>query len=1226
MPIDDLPDQVRLYLDEIADCLWSGNAVVMVGAGFSRNAKPVSSTCAAFPSWQELGDIFFEKLYGRCPSQSNARYLNVLKLADQVEASFRRSGLNKLLCKAIPDLMYEPSPLHSDLLDLPWEDVFTTNYDTLLERTRTCAILRYYSVVTKKEDLLHQNKPRIVKLHGSFPSHPFVITEEDYRRYPNDHAPFVNTVRQALLENTLCLIGFSGDDPNFLQWIGWIRDHIGSETTPNIYLVGAFDALDEASKKLLYRRGIVVVDMTATSVLRRNEEETLDETKHKKALKRFLKYLRNRKPDALEWPKVSADARPWTPNKYREITAEWRRQRGEYPGWVVVSKGQRHSLWSYTEDWLSHLSEMSAVARDQLRTPLDLDLAFELAWRLDRCLVPLIGELPSFLEDVAEKYSNPTLSLPGNTHWTRAMVFEAVANIRLWLLRHYRETGLTEKWQGIKNAMINEDLKSLPPELRAKFQLEEALQALFCFDPAEAKRLLVDNWQSNNSLPFWEAKRAALMAELGESAVARLILKASLSAIREQLGLNPVTDDYTLVSQESIVMLLRWVVERSGENDSNLFNEMSERWNALAQYKCDPRREIESLSARLQHPAVRWQLESQTHSFDLGRVTQTFHFNRFDEEALAAYNMLRMYEDIGMPYRIENTTFVQEVKSTLPRLRLYSPHLALVNIVRLGNAKAADELFDREYLAGLNRDEVDSLFKIYLPAFERTISMTNESDSLEAKTFKSLAETLPEVFSRLCYKCSSEYRRKLAEILLVIYKLNPEKRRMFTEIRQFAYRLFNSMSFKERLSLVPSLINSPVPDHLSEVERIRQEFVNPLVWINRAELPRGEEQPLMIQEERIDELFNQLTSSTQHHDWTMTLLAWLHEWGKLNEQQSERLGRMLWNSVEAPRVPAVIGYYSFECINKLPHPEDIDPQQRVKEHLRLMIYERMGGSRLDNVLEKFLEELEKSVEVVQWSKTEALEFVAQFLIWWHRHKHLLNHRDPGPFGPPAEHTKRTIRKIVHALSAIFLHLPDNSEEDTGPLREFLLELARHNIPTKVSDVAILSNVAEVREELLEQVKKALLENDRDIVIDALYAARVLARKLVNEESTGEFAPIAMILVQGVQWRHRPALAYRLLIVADLVKEQHWFLSLDVLAALLAGLEKIAEETSSGIRGNDEGGVITIRASAASLAFALSEYYQESGLGEPTEIQRWREICSDPNEFSEVKNSWLITSG
>ena len=64
MPIDPL-DQVKPYLDEIADRLWSKNAVVMVGAGFSRNAKPVGSVSASFPDWSELGDSFFKKLHGR---------------------------------------------------------------------------------------------------------------------------------------------------------------------------------------------------------------------------------------------------------------------------------------------------------------------------------------------------------------------------------------------------------------------------------------------------------------------------------------------------------------------------------------------------------------------------------------------------------------------------------------------------------------------------------------------------------------------------------------------------------------------------------------------------------------------------------------------------------------------------------------------------------------------------------------------------------------------------------------------------------------------------------------------------------------------------------------------------------------------------------------------------------------------------------------------------------
>ena len=929
MPIEPL-DQVKPYLDEIADRLWSKNAAVMVGAGFSRNAKPVGSASASFPDWSELGDSFFKKLRGRSPGKE-ARYLNLLKLAEQVEAAFGRPALDDFLRREIPDLTYEPSPLHSQLLNLPWQDVFTTNYDTLLERARASVTQNHYNIVAKKEDLLYANKPRIVKLHGNFPSPPFVITEEDYRCYPSDHAPFVNTVRQSLLENTLCLIGFSGDDPNFLQWIGWIRDHIGKETSPKIYLVGVFNTLSGADRKLLDRRGIVVVDLSVFS------------TDHERAFDQFLSYLNSRKTRAADWPTASDDAQSLATTdagseKYADIVAEWRRQREEYPGWVVVPEDRRRSLWLYTEDWLSRITQLPSADRARLDTPLDLDLAFELAWRLDRCLVPLIGELPAFLEEVAAKYSDATLSLPKKTVWTKTSVFEAVANIRLWLLRHYREEGLDEEWQAVAQALEN-DFTRLLPEHRARFRMEEALQALFRFDPAEAKRLLTD-WQSNENLPFWEAKRAALMAELGEAAAARQILETSLSAIRQQLNLNPVTEDYTLVSQESVVMLLLWAVERGmtargrDTGDSNRFDELSERWNELAQYKCDPRREIAWFSARLRNPAVRWKPESTTHSFDLGYVSTTIH-GRIDPEAVAAYGLLRMYEDIGMPYRMEHMTFVKDpVESTLPRVRPYSPHWALTNIVRLGNAKAADELFDREYMAGLRSDEADRFLEIYLPAFERTIAMADEPDLSEAKSFDLLAKTLPEVLSRLCYKCSPAYQKRLLAALRAIY--GSKRRRMFAEVGQFADRLFDSMSVEELARAVPSLIDFPVPERLNEIEM--REFFNP---VHKVRLPASvRRDALVVTEEKIDELLDRIAPRAHDREWTMTSLVWLYEQGKLNEQQSERLGGALWDGVEAPRVPVVPGYYSFACIT-LPHPSEVDPEPRVKEQLRSTIDERL---------------------------------------------------------------------------------------------------------------------------------------------------------------------------------------------------------------------------------------------------------------------------------------------
>ena len=61
---DDVPIQVKAYLDEIADRLWSDNAAVMVGAGFSQNAETVGSTTGSLPNWKQLGDLFYRKLHG----------------------------------------------------------------------------------------------------------------------------------------------------------------------------------------------------------------------------------------------------------------------------------------------------------------------------------------------------------------------------------------------------------------------------------------------------------------------------------------------------------------------------------------------------------------------------------------------------------------------------------------------------------------------------------------------------------------------------------------------------------------------------------------------------------------------------------------------------------------------------------------------------------------------------------------------------------------------------------------------------------------------------------------------------------------------------------------------------------------------------------------------------------------------------------------------------------
>ena len=1199
---DDALDQVTPYLDEIADRLWSNSAAVMVGAGFSQNAEPGGSAPASLPSWKELGDRLYRKIHG-CDPGGEERYLSLTKLAEQVQAAFGRPALDDLLRREIPHLSFEPSRLHGELLALPWRDVFTTNYDTLLERTRASATLRHYDIVVTKADLLYANGPRIVKLHGSFPSPPFVITEEDYRRYPIDHAPFVNTVRQSLLENTLCLIGFSGDDPNFLQWIGWLRDHIGKENAPKVYLVGVFHELSEADRRLLDGRGIVAVDLSPFS------------RDHGAALSAFVTHLRNRKTRALDWPvrlEGTPDPRSSDPKEYDTVVKEWRRQREAYPGWVVVPEDRRAVLWMDTQDWLSRVGHLSAEDRAALETSLDLDLAFEFAWRLERCLFPLTRGQPEFLEEVAAKYAQGEVSMPEDVARTPASVAGAVADIRLWLLRHYREEGLNRQWEHVVQAM-EADSDRLLPEQKARLQLERALQALFRFDPGEARELLTDRFDAQ--LPFWEAKRGALLAELGDAAAGRSILESSLQAIREQIGLDHVSEDLTLVSQESVVMLLLSTVERGRQSERpsnrNLMNEMSERWRELTQFKCDPRREISSLSTRLQTPVTRAVGETTTHLFDLGMVSRTIRLGP-DDEAIAAYGLLRLNEDLGVPYRMERTHFWPDsFGGTLARVAPFSPHWALVNIARLGQAKAADHLFDREYLDGLSHAQVDEYFETYLGALERTVTMLDEREWSEAKSFLPLAQTLPEVFSRLCYKCSPPHRESLVGVLIAIYR--SRRRHQFEGVDRLAARLFHSMSVPERVAAVPSLIGLPMPPDYRGLDE--RDLPSPILRLDIP--PSVSADQLAVPEESVNGLLERLSGDAPQGGWAATQLAWLHGRGCLDERQSALFGSLLWDGVPDNGLPSIPGYWGVDCA-RLPHPPEYDPAARAKEKLRANLTEWLDDSRLLDGLR----ELHHSADLVDWSTAEAFDLVDMFAGWWEKNRHRLHRRFPTPFGSEAETVRRTANHIVNALAALFLHASPSDEWPHGPdaLRAFISALREHGVPAARLEAAAVGVLGMQRGEHLGPAAAALLDSRSFFVGDALEAAKLWANALPLD-ARHEYESVAVKLVQGVEWRHGPALAQRLRVVGELVYTAAWILTEEREAALLEGIRQIAVETARGVKGNDEDGVIEVRAAAASLALALHRRRQALDLDSSDVTEKWHDLCASADEFAEVRNAW-----
>lgn len=248
------------------DVVPAHGASILVGAGMSRNAAIDTAKYGAPPDWAEISRRLVAPLAPADPAkqqkllEQTGAVSGFLRLAQMYQARFGRAHLDRFIEENVQNDAMTPGHLHRLLLQIPWTNVFTTNWDTLLETAAKSERLRRYDIVTKTEDLPKTTGSRIFKLHGTvYTTKDLIFTEEDFRTYPTKYAPFVNTVQQAMMETVFVLIGFSGEDPNFLQWTGWVRDRLG-DYTPRLYLVGDHSRT-ELSSEMLQLNKVVPLDL-----------------------------------------------------------------------------------------------------------------------------------------------------------------------------------------------------------------------------------------------------------------------------------------------------------------------------------------------------------------------------------------------------------------------------------------------------------------------------------------------------------------------------------------------------------------------------------------------------------------------------------------------------------------------------------------------------------------------------------------------------------------------------------------------------------------------------------------------------------------------------------------------------------------------------------------------------------------------------------------------------
>ncbi|MDE2660755.1 MAG: SIR2 family protein [Acidobacteriota bacterium] len=824
------------HIIHIREALWKRperGACVMVGAGLSRQTDSSQSTVPHPPSWTDLAVLFQKELLcGRSDTEPGSGREHVTardcsRLAQQYKAAFGQSSLDSFLLEHVPN--GQPASVHERLLRLPWADVFTTNWDTLLEKASRRVFERTYDPVLCPADLATAVAPRIVKLHGSFPSNrPFVVTEEDYRTYPTRFAPLVNTVQQALMESVFLLVGFSGDDPNFLHWCGWVRDQLGA-SAPRLYLAGLL-GLNRPNRLLLEERGVIPIDLASEFSGAADRDAG-----HRQALEWILGSLEAGETQEQRWPlpptkgasarvagsplaappsgqpraeprPVQGEGKPLT-EQIKSAADVWRHNRRVYPDWPILPYSKHGALSRSTRSWIvPMLRGLSA-----LDPPDRLSVVRELIERIELLMDPLTPELAEAATDTltaADGYLAENDGLPDER--TNA-IHEDRAALMLALLtdaRHDLDQARFDDWERPLEGIVQLDTPAFHRLLH-----ERCLWKLWVQDFTGLSERLKD-WRTADADPMWSLRKAALLVASGEMddtqrLAQEAIERAERAWSRDRRVPTAARFGWAALWREALDLGKWWEGLRRGDQSSR---PQSDLWVRLALHDADARSDLDAYVREM----TQEQQDDSPWTFDLGQVHSLTVFANAEGRLFhAAWRVIRVIELSGLPFGIPGVRVTSDhtdraARVFAPRFPAYAARLLLVG--GSGQEKALNAVVSQTHLARVSDEEAAVLFESAQRARDHFLGRWTSSSASD-DFLRERAQNAIEIMSRCVVRHGAA---SAAEVFRWAVSYRRPRRWVdnpfWSTVDRLWQRSWDAMDLDSRTGAVPEILRAPIPD------------------------------------------------------------------------------------------------------------------------------------------------------------------------------------------------------------------------------------------------------------------------------------------------------------------------------------------------------------------------------------------------------------------------------
>jgi len=205
----------------LVDEIESGRCVPFVGAGLSMNALVRDG--GVVPDWRELTAALAR-------TAGVAEGIGGPAVASAYERRYGRVQLVEAIRSVLRADRIEPGDAHVAFAELPFDTIYTTNFDLLLEDSLLRARRPFRSIVGELQMPFHGGPltTTIVKMHGDLRHEEhMVVTAEDYAGYLERYPVIATHLSALLITRTPLFVGYSLSDPDFLHIREVVRSRLG---------------------------------------------------------------------------------------------------------------------------------------------------------------------------------------------------------------------------------------------------------------------------------------------------------------------------------------------------------------------------------------------------------------------------------------------------------------------------------------------------------------------------------------------------------------------------------------------------------------------------------------------------------------------------------------------------------------------------------------------------------------------------------------------------------------------------------------------------------------------------------------------------------------------------------------------------------------------------------------------------------------------------------------